>query len=194
MSPPPEIPMLKKIWGVLVNALLQLLLAYTSSAFGGFASRPHQGSAPGVTPLGDFCPHQSPGFVPLRNKFLATPLLVKRTFSYEFRNGERRIWIFDLWCRLRNNADATARQNRTPADDHTHSQSEQRSTCRRHLAYVFTISYQSEDSNQSLSLTCHRLIVCCLIVSMSCCCCCCCWMLMTMIMMIMLRWWWWSML
>jgi len=43
-----------------------------SSASGGFAPKP----PPGLclwTPQGDFCP-QSSGFVPLRNKFLATPL------------------------------------------------------------------------------------------------------------------------
>ena len=42
-----------------------------SSASGGFAPDLHQGSAPG--PAGGLL-SQCPGFVPLRNKFLATPL------------------------------------------------------------------------------------------------------------------------
>jgi len=44
-----------------------------SSASGGFAPRPAPGLCP-WTPLEDFCP-QSRCFVPLRNKFLATPLI-----------------------------------------------------------------------------------------------------------------------
>jgi len=43
---PPEIPMLKKIYGFLVNILLQWFLAYISSASRGFAPEPHP-SAPG---------------------------------------------------------------------------------------------------------------------------------------------------
>jgi len=43
-----------------------------SSASGGFVPRPPPGLFP-WTSLGDFC-HQFPGFVPLRNKFLAAPL------------------------------------------------------------------------------------------------------------------------
>jgi len=44
------------------------------------SSDPHQGSAPGTA--GDFCP-QSPCFVPLRNKFLATPLMSSVLITYK---------------------------------------------------------------------------------------------------------------
>jgi len=66
-APPPEIPMLKKL-GVLVKTLLQWLLAHMSSSAS--AASP----LCSWTPLGDFCSQSPPRFVPLQNKFLATPL------------------------------------------------------------------------------------------------------------------------
>ena len=70
--------MLKILKGFLVtgNTLLQWLLAYMSSASGGRALTPTR--ALPLDPLGDF------GFVPLRNKFLATPL------AGEVKGNERR--------------------------------------------------------------------------------------------------------
>jgi len=50
---PPGNSHAEKNCGFLVNALLQLLLAYMSSASGGFAPRPPPGFCP-WTPLGDF--------------------------------------------------------------------------------------------------------------------------------------------
>jgi len=59
---PPEIPMLENSLGVLVNTLLQWLLAYMSSASGGFKT-PTIGLC-SWTPLGDFCPQSDPRFCP----------------------------------------------------------------------------------------------------------------------------------
>jgi len=84
MPPPPEIPMLKNIKGFLDNTLLQWLLAHMSSASGGFAPRPAPGLCP-WTPLGKLCP-QFPGFVPLRNKFLATSLQMWNMLPSHLKN------------------------------------------------------------------------------------------------------------
>jgi len=51
--PPPGNSHAEKNCGFLDNALLQMLLAYMSSASGGFAPRPPPGFCP-WTPLGDF--------------------------------------------------------------------------------------------------------------------------------------------
>ena len=52
-----------------------------------FSFRPRSGLCP-WTPLGDFC-LQSPGFVPLRNKFLAMPLELLTVGLYQ-------IWLFQI--------------------------------------------------------------------------------------------------
>jgi len=76
MSPPPKkkkkIPMLTKNLGVLVNALLQLLLAYMSSASGGSPQTPTRVLPldPGgglLSPVPQFCspPKQISGYAPV---------------------------------------------------------------------------------------------------------------------------------
>ena len=65
----PGISMLKNFMGFSVNALLQLLLTYVSSASRSFEPRPHRGSTHGFSAPGDFCP-QTPCFAPVANSWI----------------------------------------------------------------------------------------------------------------------------
>ena len=82
---PPPISMLKINLGVLVNTLLQWLLAYMSSASS--PPDPHHDSALGLR-WGTSVP--VPCFVPRRKKFLATPLAVSN-MSDPFPVRKRRL-------------------------------------------------------------------------------------------------------
>jgi len=86
---PPEIPMLKNR-GFLVNTLLQWLLACLQLL------SPHNPTrALPLDPAGGLLSQvsQSPGFVPLRNKFLATPLVIGYRLTVGTSNASTTMWI-----------------------------------------------------------------------------------------------------
>jgi len=85
----------------LVNTLCNKLLAYMSSASGGFAPNPTRVLP--LDPLGDFCP-QSPGFDPLRNKFLATPL---STWPTKNQKKNCQVLVIDFWFTPNSNSHPT---------------------------------------------------------------------------------------